>query len=137
MAGSLLRGAEGAWAERAGGLACLEWMWAAGDADRRRTSVFLNEPLRGVRPGWVVWETREGTEGPAQRWLQASRGLTHLPLAVVGGRDGAVSPALGEHTVRPDAAVLALRYREAAGLRPRASFPSCLPDADFSRAGSD
>ena len=92
MAGSLLRGAEGAWAERAGGLACLEWMWVAGDADRHRTSVFLNEPLRGVRPGWVVWETREGTEGPARRWLQASRGLTHRrtdpPTAGRGGWEG-------------------------------------------------
>ena len=70
MAGSLLRSAEGAWAERAGGLACLEWMRAAGDAGRRRTSVFLKrESWRGLRPGWVVWETREGTEGPAPRWL--------------------------------------------------------------------
>ena len=120
LAGSLLHGAEGARAERAGGLACLEW--TAGQRGTQTEAARLcssnMSPGEGCSPsGW---------SGRPERAL---KGLLQ------GGT--APAPQLSLSALRPDAAVPALRHREAARLRSRASFPSCLPNAHFSRAGSD
>lgn len=132
MAGSLLHGAEGARAERAGGLACLEW--TAGQRGTQTEAACLCSSNMSPREGC----SPSGWSGRPERALKGLLQGGAGPLGpVVGGRDGASSPALAERTMRPDAAVPALRYREAARLRSRASFPSCLPNADFSRAGSD